>query len=74
MAKTTKIPSPVEFHAVRNADGTYRVSLISEVHSRMGAEGAKNLGKQETVIQNCEFTATVFGTHGAVEIGEKREC
>lgn len=67
-----KIPSPIEFHAVRNADGTYRVSLISEVHSRMGAEGARNLGKQETVIQNCNFTATVCGAHSTVEIGEKK--
>lgn len=74
MADTTKISAPIEFHAVRNADGTFRVSFVSEVHNRMGSERKKDLGKQETVIQNCEFATTVYGEHSTVEIGEKREC
>lgn len=72
MADTTKIQSPIEFHTVRNADGTFRVSFVSEVHSRMGSERKKDLGKQETVIQSCRFAATVYGEHDTVEIGEKR--
>lgn len=68
-----EIKSITEFHAVRNADGTFRVSFVSEVHNRMGSERKKDLGKQETVIQNCDFTATVYGEHSTVEIGEKRE-
>lgn len=74
MAEHKKIPPPVELHAVRNADGTFRVSFVSEVHNRMGSERKKDLGKQETVIQNCGFTATVYGKHSTVEIGEKRGC
>lgn len=72
MAQTKQIPAPIEFHAVRNADGTYNVTLVTEVRSRMGAEGARNLGKQETVIKNCNFTATVYGEHSPVEIGERK--
>lgn len=72
MADTTKISAPIEFHAVRNADGTFRVSFVSEVHNRMGAGKKKDLGKQETVIQSCDFAATVYGEHDTVEIGEKR--
>lgn len=69
-----EIPSPIEFHAVRNADGTYRVSFVSAVHNRMGAHGAKDFGTRETVMHNCKFAATVYGAHSTVEIGEKREC
>lgn len=69
-----EIKSIAEFHAVRNADGTYNVTLVSEVRSRMGAEGARNLGQQETVIRSCRFASTVYGEHETVEIGEKREC
>ena len=72
MADTTKISSPIEFHAVRNADGMFRVSVLSEVHNRMGADKKKDLGKQETVIQSCRFAATVYGEHETVEIGERR--
>jgi hypothetical protein len=72
VAEHKKIQSPIEFHAVRNVDGTFRVSVLSEVHNRMGADKKKDLGKQETVIQNCNFTATVYGEHSIVEIGEKR--
>lgn len=68
-----EIPYPIEFHAVRNADGSYRVSFLSEVQKRMGGYGAKDLGTRETVIQSCKFTATVYGAHSTVEIGEKRE-
>ena len=68
-----KIPSPIEFHAVRTADGTFRVTMLSEVHNRMGVGQKKDLGKQETVIQSCRFAATVYGEHETVEIGEKRE-
>lgn len=67
-----EIKSITEFHAVRNADGTFRVSFVSEVHNRMGSERKKDLGKQETVIQSCDFAATVYGEHDTVEIGEKR--
>lgn len=73
MAEPKKIYSPIEFHAVRKADGTFRVSVLSEVHNRMGSERKKDLGKQETVIQSCRFAATVYGEHSTVEIGEKRE-
>lgn len=69
-----EIKSITEFHAVRNADGTFRVSIVSEVHNRMGSERKKDLGKQETVIQNCRFAATVYGEHDTVEIGGKRGC
>lgn len=72
MAEPKKIQSPIEFHAVRNTDGTYRVSFVSEVKSRMGSERKKDLGKQETVIQSCRFAATVYGEHSTVEIGERR--
>ena len=72
MADTTKISAPIEFRAVRNADGTFRVSFVSEVHNRMGSDKKKELGKQETVIQSCDFAATVYGEHSTVEIGEKR--
>lgn len=68
-----EIPSPIEFRAVRNADGTFRVTILREVHTRMGAGQKKDLGKQETVIQKCNFTATVYGEHSTVENGEKRE-
>lgn len=74
MAEPKKIPSPIEFHAVRNADGTFRVTVLSEVHTRMGVGQKKDLGKQETVIQSCRFAATVYGEHETVEIGEKRGC
>lgn len=66
-----EIKAPIELHAVRNEDGTYNVTILSEVHSRMGAEGARNLGKQETVIKGCGLFATVYGAQ-TVEIGEKR--
>ena len=72
MAKATKIAAPIEFHAVRNKDGSYRVTMLSEARSRMGAEGERPMGVQETVLQNCRFTATVYGEHDTVEIGEKR--
>lgn len=67
-----EIKPPIEFHAVRNKDGSYRVTMLSEVHNRMGSERKKDLGKQETVIQNCNFAAVVYGEHSTVEIGEKR--
>lgn len=68
-----EIPAPIELHAVRNEDGTYNVTILSEVRSRMGAEGARNLGKQETVIKGCGLFATVYGAQ-TLEIGEKRGC
>ena len=71
MTEAKKIPSPIELHAVRNADGTYNVTLVTEVRSRMGAEGARNLGKQETVIKGCGLFAAIYGAQ-TVEIGEKR--
>lgn len=58
--------NPLEIHAVRNADGTYRLTVKSEVMQRMGEDGERPAGTLESVCPRCSLQVKVIAlsSHG----------
>lgn len=68
-----KFPKPIEFHAYRNPDGSYRLTVKNEVYQQFGGPKGKYAGVVETTIVKCRITATAITESGETVIGETDE-